>query len=176
MIFDQDQKGSPERGLNLEPAARVAEATELVTPQQAAGPDFMQSIYDTWGYASNNKLEVAGMAITTMAATAAVAYFKPWKLLPAVGGGLENAGTRLFGANATEALISTGLPITPESRAAARAAAALGLSPIEQAAAINGTRFGSSSTAESLLLNGIPITPENRRLAARGLLRSLTDR
>lgn len=191
MILDQEQAGSQERGLNLsfaacgqaligdcirQPAAPVAEATEVVAPQQAAGPDFMQAIYDTWGYASNSKLEAAGVAITTMAATAAAAYFKPWKLLPVVGAGLENIGTRLMGANAAETLISAGIPITAESRAAARTAAALGLSPIEQAAAINGTRFGINPSAESLLLNGTPITAENRRLAARGLLRPLTDR
>lgn len=159
-----------------QPAALVAEATELVAPQQSSGPDFMQSIYDTWGYVSNHKSEAAGVAITAVVATAAAAYFKPWTLLPGVGGAVENIGTRLMGANAAETLISAGIPITAESRAAARTAAALGFSPIERAVAINGTRFGVIPSAESLILNGTPITAENRRLAARGLLRLLTDR
>lgn len=132
-------------------SAQAADASVFRAPlaeQQQHG--VMGAINDAWGYASNHKLETTAIAATAAAATAAIVYCKPWRLVQAAAGEAgENVGTRLLGANATERLVAAGMPITAETRAAVAA----------------GLAKSGAVPAESLVFKGVAITAENRAIA-----------
>lgn len=140
-------------------AAQAGDASVFRAPKQEEQHGVLGAINDAWSFANNHKVETAGVALTAAAATAALVYFKPWKLL--AGGAAETAASKLVGVNATERLVAAGMPITAETRAAAAAGLA-----------------GRGAATESLLLTGIPITAENRAamMAATTLGLNVRDR